>query len=501
MARSITDEEIGLIKALLARGERNVDIQFYFNRQDRPVNSGRISQIRNGTYGPNVPAASQADLANFLANFQAAAVGVANQDAAISTIAERAAQRFEQRADGNWYLSDGETSEQECKAEFDPKKMNPLVRVIAALANNKGGFIFLGVDNAGCQVVGLPDDKFDNTDIVRISDKVKTFLVPTPDFVKETIQIGGLNVGVLYVEKYSVPPVVVCRDSDGLEDGSILFRYPGQSAKIKFGDLHAMLRERDQASQSVLLQSAQRLADIGTDRSLIVDTNAATMETSDMKLTIDRKLADQLEFIRQGEFEEVEGAPALRLVGDVKAVDADGEALERIEGRALTADGVLQAFLTKAQVRTPLDYLNVSAQVQRQWLPMFYFLNLARATKALAIEALDGTVAVYANSKANALERLRGQRSAFSAASGQAVPILTKMIDGDFADLLGEEDDRAIARAIQSLPDGFDNFEPVYDLLLNLLDTAGTDSAKKGGVFKASARLDELAFLPLIADE
>jgi len=67
--------------------------------------------------------------------------------------------------------------------------------------------------------------------------------------------------------------------------------------------------------------------------------------------------------IRQGEFEEVEGAPTLRLVGDVKAVDADGEALERIEERALTADGVLQAFLTKAQVRTPLDYVNVSAQV------------------------------------------------------------------------------------------------------------------------------------------
>ena len=217
MARSITDEEIGFIKALLARGERNVDIQFYFNRQDRPVNSGRISQIRNGTYGPQVPAASQADLTNFLANFQLAAVGVANQGAATPTIAERAAQRFEQRADGNWYLSDGETTEQECKAEFDPKKMNPLVRAIAALANNKGGFIFLGVNNAGCQVAGLPDDTFDNTDIVRISDKVKNFLVPTPDFVKETIQIGGMNVGVLYVEKYSVPPVVVCRDSDGLD--------------------------------------------------------------------------------------------------------------------------------------------------------------------------------------------------------------------------------------------------------------------------------------------
>ncbi|MAQ37119.1 MULTISPECIES: hypothetical protein [Thioclava] len=127
---------------------------------------------------------------------------------------------------------------------------------------------------------------------------------------------------------------------------------------------------------------------------------------------------------------------------------------------------------------------------------MFYFLNQAGVTKAQAIEALNGTVAVYANSKANALERLRGQRSALNAAGGQAVPILAKMIDGDFAGLFEEEDDRAIARAIQALPDGFDNFEPVYDLLLNLFDSAGTDSAKKGGVFRALAPLDELAFLP-----
>lgn len=379
--------------------------------------------------------------------------------------------------------------------------MSLLIRAIAALANNKGGFIFLGVDNAGCQVSGLPDDTFDNTDIVRISDKMKNFLVPTPDFVKDTIQIGGMNVGVLYVEKYGVPPVVVCRDSDGLEDGNILFRYPGQSAKIKFGDLHAMLRERDLASQSVLLKSAQRLADIGTDRSLIVDTNAATMEASDMKLTIDRTLADQLEFIRQGEFEEVEGAPTLRLVGDVRAVNADGEALDRIEGRALTADGVLQAFLVKAQARTPLDYVNVSAQVQRQWLPLFYFLSQAGVTKAQAIEALEGTVAVYASSKANALERLRGQRSAFSAAGGQSATILAKMIDGDFAGILEDEDDRAIARAIQALPNGFENFEPVHAILLNLFDSAGTDSALKGGIFKASARLDELMFFSLTVDE
>ena len=55
--RSITDEEIGLIKAMLARGMANKDIQFYFNRQDRAVNSGRITGIRDRSYGPEVPKA------------------------------------------------------------------------------------------------------------------------------------------------------------------------------------------------------------------------------------------------------------------------------------------------------------------------------------------------------------------------------------------------------------------------------------------------------------
>jgi len=478
---------------MLLRGERNVDIQFYFNRQDRPVNSGRISQIRNGTYGQTVPVASQAELDAFLANFQAATIGVVAGGAA-PTIAERAANRFEQRADGNWYLRDGETSEQECKVEFDPKRLNPIIRAVAALANSKGGFVFFGVQNANCQVIGLPDTRFTDTDIVRISDKLKTFLVPTPDFIKEDILVGGMSVGVLYVEKFDVPPVVVCRDSDGLEDGSILFRYPGQSAKIKFGDLHAMLRERDQASQTLLLRSAQRLSDIGTDRSLIVDTDAATMETSDMKLMIDKNLADQLEFIRQGEFEEVEGAPALRLVGDVRAVDAEGAVQERIEGRALTADGVLKAFLTRERVRTPLDYVKLSALVQRQWLPIFYFAYLSGNTLAEVIESLQATDAVYAPSKVNALARLNGVRRAFAAATGQATPILERILGGEIDGLCDDYDDRTIARAIQALPDNFSDFQPMLSLLITLFENSGNDAALKGGVYKAAARVDELEF-------
>lgn len=492
MPRSITDEEISLIKAMLARGERNVDIQFYFNRQDRPVNSGRISQIRLGTYGPQVPVALQSDLDAFLVQFRTPAVGAAAGTIAAPTIVERARQRFEMRADRNWYLTNGETSDQECKEEFDPRRMNPIIRAIAALANNKGGFVFLGVRNADSQIVGLLDDRFVETDIVRIADKVKTFLSPTPDFVKETVVVDGMTVGLIYVEKFDVPPVVVCRDGDGLEDGCILFRYPGQSAKIKFGDLHAMLRERDQRSQTLLLKSAQRLSDIGTDRSMIVDTKAATMETSDTKLMIDRELADQLEFIRQGEFEEVEGAPALRLVGDVRAVDLEGSVQERIVGRALTADDVLKSFLRQEKVRTPLDYVKVSALVQRQWLPVFYFADASGKPLDEVVSALEATVAVYAPSKANTLERLRGDRHAFNVATGQAAFVLNQILNDEIDQIDLGQNGRAAARAVQGLPAELDDMTPVLDLLDTLLEQAGTDAGLKGAVFRAAARIDEL---------
>lgn len=498
MARSITDEEIGLIKALLARAERNVDIQFYFNRQDRPVNSGRISQIRNGTYGPKIPSATDQELDAFLNDFKAAAVGVGvnEQDAKPPTIAETAAALFEQHADGSWRLRDGETTQQECKETFNPKKMTPIIKAIAALANNKGGYVFIGVEDTDCKVVGLADDTFQNTDIVQISQKVKTFLTPTPDFIKLTVEIGGMNVGVIYVEKYPQPPIIVSRDGDGLESGAILFRSPGQSAKISAGDLLILLRERDQASQSKLLSSAQRVADIGLQNSLIVDTREGTIEADDTKVMIDRDLADQLEFIREGEFEEVEGAPALRLIGDVRAIEPDGQIRERIENRVLTADTVLQAFLAQQHVRSPMEFVRESALVQRQWLPIFYFVALANLSVEEADEALSQTAAVYANSKTNALERLRGQRSAFKQASGQAAPILQEILLGEIDDLENDNEDPAIARAIAGLPAKFEHIQDVLDLLQRMFARAEGNSSLKGAIFKAAARVDEISFLP-----
>lgn len=492
--RSITDEEIGLIKAMLRRGMRNRDIQFYFNRQNRPVNSGRITGIRSGDYGPEVPEAKESSLDAYLATFAPAEVGVVitGREQRDPTIAERAQARFVQRDDGDWYLADGETSEQECKLQFDPRRMEPFIRAIAALANNRGGFVYIGVGDPEGRVVGMSDTAFQDTDIVRISDKAKTFLTPTPSFSKHVISIGGHSVGVLFVEKYPIPPVIVCRDGNGFEDGVILFRNPGQTGKIKFGDLLTMLRERDRAATHSLLESVSRLSEIGADRALIVDTEKGEMDAGAKRIVIDRALADQLDFIREGEFDERAGARALRLVGDVHAVDPAGQVVERFEGRALDADALLRAYLIHEEVRAPLEYVCVSAKVQRQWLPLFYFVRLAGGNINEAIEALDTTNAVYRVSKANALERLRGQRYAFERPGGAILEVVANLQAGRIGDLRQRFNDVQVVRGIRGLPDGFEPTDPIFDLLRDIYEVAGNNASVRSGIFSAAARLDEL---------
>lgn len=132
--RGLSDMEIGLIKAMLVREMKNRDIQFYFNRWDRPVNSGRITQIRDGSYGPGVACAEEPFVDAFLKTFKASEVGVviqAQNEEPEAAPAEIAKALFVKHVDGSWRLKSGETDEHECKKDFDGKKLSAVLRAIA----------------------------------------------------------------------------------------------------------------------------------------------------------------------------------------------------------------------------------------------------------------------------------------------------------------------------------------------------------------------------------
>lgn len=336
--RSITDQEIALIKAMLNRGMKNKDIQFFFNRPDRSVNSGRITGIRNGTYGASksITPATTAVLERFIAkspsNGRVGAIAVPasqenSEDDPLST--ERISRLFSKKGGGQWRFTAGESDRHECKAGFGFKHQDKWLRAIAALANNAGGYVFFGVHDKDAKgpagedwshlVVGLDTTDFETADPADFATRIRAVFDPTPQFQLLTTRIGSKKIGVMYVYRHPSRPVIATKNEGSqVKEGDIFFRYPGQSARIKYSDLRAMLDARDTETRRQLVPMMGRLLRLGPDRAMIADLEAGTLTDSRTTIRLERGIVNTLTGIKDGQVSEEASAKGLKLVGEVE---------------------------------------------------------------------------------------------------------------------------------------------------------------------------------------
>ena len=364
MARSITDQEIALIKAMIARGMTNTDTQFFFNRPGRPVNSGRISNIADGTYGSSasIPAATDEELNTFLdarspsTDVPPVTLGPASGEAdPVSDAVLRA--MFAKDSAGHWRLIAGETDTAECKTSFSLRNAATWLRAVAALANNRGGYVFFGVtdrDEGGvCKIVGLTGTDFRDADPGKITERLQSAFQPTPRTQKAGLEIDGKAIGVLHVERHDARPVIATKNdgsSGEIKEGDVFHRYPGASRRITYGDLRAMLDERDLRTREAILPMVQRLLELGPDRAMIADLAAGKLTDGKTSIELSEEFVERLAVIKEGEFKSEVGAPALRLIGDVRAA-----APIRTRKGSVTRDDLRRDFLTGELQGEPTD--------------------------------------------------------------------------------------------------------------------------------------------------
>jgi hypothetical protein len=272
--RKITDEEISLIKGMLQRGIPNDKIHFYFNRADRLVSSGRIAQIKRGSYGWDVDGADETDVDAFIADWEKRATISVGRSDAITKRANHDIIRalFERRGSKGWFLIAGETDQAECKESFCLKPQERFanaLRSIAGLANNRGGYLFFGVKDKTYEVVGLRDDAFKNTDNAEFSRVITTALDPVPQYEIACLEIYGKAVGVIYIPPHDHRPVVAIKGmGKDLTEGTIYYRYVGESKPIKPGELRQIIAYRE---RKAVARNMTRVAD-GSAATLDLDT-------------------------------------------------------------------------------------------------------------------------------------------------------------------------------------------------------------------------------------
>jgi hypothetical protein len=508
--RSITDEEIGLIKAMLSRGMKNKDIQFYFNRQDRAVNSGRITGIRDRSYGPEVLKASDEALSAFIANFASPALAAPSivvesaPAAPLDAIDEKMLRSFFAKDTGGvWHCTAGESDEFECKEGFSLRNFGKPLRTIAGFANNRGGYLFFGVKDKplGFAVCGLADDRFTDTDQNKFSQTIRSVLEPTPRFRVASLKLDTMTVGVIHVEPHGAKPVIASKTEGDVAEGAIYYRYPGETKAICYADLRAILDERDQRSREAILPMVQRLLELGPKDAMVANLADGQLEGGQRPIIIDQQLVERIKFIRDVQFDEVDGAETLRLVGDVSAVDLSSVTTIKTVRTEVTEESIVRNFVGRVVVEEPLAYVRQASHEQSFLLPIFYYLHLAGQSREGAVADLKAHRNAKPNTAKEIIRRLKGQRTLFARAGGKRLVTLNQIREQAVGEIATVTRAKAVMDAMTGLKEADSGiFDYANGLVIQALELWDQDRSLISYIRKAASRLDELIYGPQVPD-
>uniref|UniRef100_UPI0024AC928C ATP-binding protein n=1 Tax=unclassified Sphingopyxis TaxID=2614943 RepID=UPI0024AC928C len=486
--RSITDREIGLIKAMLARGMANNSIQFYFNRQDRPVNSGRITGIRQRKYGPEVAKADDAALTEFLANFTSAeptatVVEIEGAATAPALPMDETILRslFRRKAGGRWFLIKGESDEFECKENFNIRNFSKPLKTIAGFANNRGGYLLFGIKDLphSFEVCGLADDRFVETDQNKFSQTIRSALAPTPRFEVATIQLDGLKVGIIHVEPHNSKPVIACKNEGDVVEGAIYYRYSGETKTISYADLRAILDERDLHSREAILPMVRRLLELGPSNALVANLADGQLEGGKRPILIDPASLEQIKFIKEGAFDEIDGAPTLKVIGDAKVVPEGSVLPVRTVREEITVEAILRNFISRNAVEQPFAYFRQISH-EAGWIsPVFYYLHLAGKTRKEAAGALRASKNAKPKCREELIKLLAGKRSLYSKLGGNRSNTFGRIVTTPNLEVIDSRQAKAICLALTGMTEAdagcFDQFHSLLSQCLRLWENSDGD--------------------------
>jgi hypothetical protein len=100
---------------------------------------------------------------------------------------------------------------------------------------------------------------------------------------------------------------------------------------------------------------------------MIADLDEMELTDGKRAIQIDQSLINQISFIKEGEFIEKSGSPALRLVGDVTAANPT----QIVRKGVITRADMLQDFLADKCLGEPLDYIRFAVESTfGDWLPI-----------------------------------------------------------------------------------------------------------------------------------
>lgn len=199
------------------------------------------------------------------------------------------------------------------------------LKTLVGMANNNGGSLIFGVSDNPRLPVGLQDDRFGSLDPRSVNRLLLDYFSSDIDWSMETIKINGVDLGVISVKQSPIRPIVCTRNHNGkkLREGAIYYRYRGETREIKANELIRILQYERDKERRMWMEHIKSIGAIGPQAAHILDLKNNHIDFGNAKVVIDESLVGKIKLIKEGEFTERQGAPALRLLGDIDGVVGD----------------------------------------------------------------------------------------------------------------------------------------------------------------------------------
>ncbi|RLI68776.1 hypothetical protein DRO91_08580 [Candidatus Heimdallarchaeota archaeon] len=222
--------------------------------------------------------------------------------------------------------------------------------------------------------------------------------------------MSGKQFGLLYIHQGTQRPVFCIRDAGSdLKEGDIYYRYRGRTTRIKYPELRSIIEEQRQSDQKLWLQHLAKISRVGVRDAGIFNLRDGKVAGPNGTFVIDESLLSQLAFIKEGRFTESKGKPAVRLVGEVKAVSGPIPAVghsQVIRTKGIRLSDIVLAFLDHQKVDDPAEYIRQICFENTAFLPVYYFMNKAKKSIPESIELIEGVLS-RSPARKKLLERIR----------------------------------------------------------------------------------------------
>lgn len=291
-----------------------------------------------------------------------------------------------------------ENQKLEFKESFGWASLAKYLKTCAAFSNAKGGIIIFGItDIPHCKkgLNGKALESFRAIDAAKLSEHLNEHFAPEIYWKISEYQEDGKTFGILAVKEANEKPVVCKKGhANELREGDIYYRYSGRSENIKYSELRYILDQKRAEEEKLWMNLLARVAKVGVREAAILDLKKGDVVGPGGTFIIDESLLEKINFIKEGEFDEIKGATALKLIGDLKPIKEMSKVVTKVNTvevvKQIRTPDIILDFLNSANRSSPQEYVKAICLESSGYLPVHFFMKMANLS-------VDSTLSIAEN--------------------------------------------------------------------------------------------------------